>query len=86
MPKPVNKIVTNRRSPKNEQEYIQAYQKQNPSSKRKDGLDIAAVRDKAGTPGHALMNQEHNRSRDKNPHRGQDFIPDSQLKKDINKK
>ncbi len=86
MPKPVNKIVTNRRSPNNEPDYIQAYVKQNPSAKKKDGLDIAAVRDKDGTSGHALMNPEHNRSKDKNPHRGQDFIPDSQLKKHINKK
>lgn len=86
MPKPVNKIVTNRKSPKNEEAYIEAYQKQNPSAKRKDGLDIAAVRAKDGTLGHAKMNPEHNRSKDKNPHRGQDFIPDSQLKKDINKK
>lgn len=86
MPKPVNKIVTNRRSPKNEEAYIEAYIKQNPSSKRKDNLDIAAVRAKDGTPGHAKMNPEHNRSKDKNPHRGKDFIPDSQLKKDINKK
>ena len=86
MPKPVNKIVTNRRSPKNEPDYIQAYQKQNPSAKRKDGLDIAAVKAKDGTTGHALMNPEHNRSKDKNPHRGQEFIPDIQLKKDIHKK
>jgi hypothetical protein len=86
MPKPVNKIVINRKSSNIEPDYIQAYVKQNPSAKKKDGLDIAAVRDKDGTPGHALMNPEHNRSKDKNPHRGQDFIPDSQLKKDINKK
>lgn len=86
MQKPVNKIVTNRKSPKNEQDYIQAYIKQNPSAKKKDNFDISAVKDKTGIPGHALLNQEHNRSKDKNPHRGQDFIPDSQLKKDINKK
>jgi hypothetical protein len=78
--------VTNRRSPKNEQDYIHAYIKQNPSAKKKDGLDIAAVRDKTGTPGHALMSQEHNRSKDKNLHRSRDFISDTQLKKDINKK
>jgi len=78
--------VTNRRSPKNKQDYIQAYIKQNPSAKKKDGLDIAAVRDKTGTPGHTLMSQEHNRSKDKNLHRSQDFISDTQLKKDINKK
>jgi|GEM_PF-1537885 len=86
MPKPTNKIVTNRRSPKNKPDYIQAYMKQNPSAKKRDGLDIAAVRDKEGNPGHALMNPEHNRCKDKNPHRGQEFIPDTQLKKDINKK
>jgi hypothetical protein len=77
--------VTNRRSPKNAQDYIQAYIKQNPSAKKKDGLDIAAVRDKTGTPGHALMSQEHSRSKDKNLHRSRDFISDTQLKKDINK-
>lgn len=86
MPIPKNKIVTNRKSPKNEGEYIKAYIKQNPSAKKKDGLDIAAVKDKDGTYGHALMNQEHNRSKDRSPHRGQAFIPDKMLKKDINKK
>ena len=86
MPKPKNKIVKNRKSPKNEDDYIRAYLKQNPSAKKKDNYDISAVRAKDGTPGHALMNQEHNRSKDRNPHRGQDFIPDSQLKKDIRKK
>jgi len=85
MSKLTNKIVTNRRSPKNEDAYIQAYLKQNPSAKKKDNYDISAVRAKDGTLGHALMNQEHNRSKDKNPHRGMDFIPDSQLKKDIKK-
>lgn len=35
MPKPVNKIVTNRRSPINEPEFIQAYVKQNPSAKKR---------------------------------------------------
>lgn len=62
MAKPTNKIVINRRSPKNEKDYIQAYLMQNPSAQKKDGLDIAAVSDKNGTPGHALMNPEHNRS------------------------
>lgn len=36
MPKPVNKIVTNRRSPKNEQDYIHAYQKILPQRERMD--------------------------------------------------
>lgn len=37
------------------------------SAKKKDNFDISAVRTNDGTPGHALMNQEHNRSKDKNP-------------------
>lgn len=45
MQKPTNKIVINRKSPKNEEAYIESYLKQNPSAKKKDGLDIAAVRD-----------------------------------------
>ena len=38
-----NKIGKNRMSPKNENDYIAAYIKKNPSAKRQDGMDIAAV-------------------------------------------
>ena len=86
MGKPTNKIVTNRKSPANEQSYIKAYVNQNPSAKKRDGLDVSAVKDKSGTPGHALLKPEVNRGNDRKPHRGQDFIPDSELRKDIKKK
>ena len=77
-----NKIGTNRKSPKNEQDYIDAYLKANPSAAKKgDGLDISAVRAKDGTPGYGLMREEFNRSRDTDPHRVRDFIPSTELKK-----
>lgn len=86
MTKKENKIVINRRSPKNEPEFIDAYKKANPSANRPDGYDIAAVRAKDGTPGHAKLPPEKNRSKDKNPHRGKDFIPDSELRKIMREK
>lgn len=86
MPKPTNKIVTNRNSPKNETDYIQAYKNQNPSANKRDNLDISAVRTKSRIPGHALLKPELNRRKDKSPHIGQEFIPDTQLRKDIKRK
>ena len=79
-----NRHAKNRPSPSNENDFIQAYMKKNPSAKKIDGLDIAAVTTKDGTKGHGLMSPEHNRSRDRDYHRVQDFIPDSELKKIIN--
>ena len=76
-----NRIAKNRKSPKNEGELIQAYLQKNPSAKKADGLDVAAVTAKDGTRGHALMAEEHNRSRDRDFHRVKDFIPDSELTK-----
>jgi hypothetical protein len=86
MTKAKNRIVTNRKSPKNERNYIESYLAQNPSAKKRDNLDVSAVKDKTGTRGHALLKQEINRSKDGKPHRGQAFIPDSQLNKTIKKK
>ena len=80
-----NKIVTNRKSPANEQAYIDAYKAMNPKATKSDKLDISAVRSKDGTPGHALLNQSINRSKDTNAHRGQDFIPDKDLRKMMKK-
>jgi len=76
-----NRIAKNRKSPKNENELIQAYLQKNPSAKKSDGLDVAAVTAKDGTKGHGLMSEKHNRSRDKDYHRVKDFIPDKELSK-----
>ena len=81
MAKYPNRIVTNRKSPSNEADYISAYKEMNPKACRKDNYDIAAVRAKDGTPGHALLNQSINRSKDKDNHIGKDFISDKELKK-----
>ena len=75
-----NKIGRNRKSPINEQDYINAYLKQNPSAKKVDGLDIAAVITKNGIKGHGLLPEEFNRSHDRNNHIIKDFIPDDRLK------
>ena len=70
-----NRIGKNRRSPINEEMYRQKYLKKNPSAKKSDGLDIAAVITKDGTRGHGLLSEELNRSHDKNNHIIKDFIP-----------
>lgn len=75
-----NKIGRNRKSPSNENAYIEAYLKKNPSAKRADGMDVSAVVTKDGTKGHGLLAEEFNRSHDRNNHRIKDFIPDSKLK------
>lgn len=80
MAKYANRIVTNRRSPTNESKYIAAYKEMNPKA-RSDGLDIAAVRTKDGRCGHALLTESANRSKDNKNHIGQNFIPDSELRK-----
>ena len=80
-----NKIVRNRTSPKNENKYINAYKEMNPSAAKPDGKDIAAVRTKSGVSGHALMKPSDNRSKDRNFHRGEDFIPDTELRKQMKK-
>lgn len=85
MSKYPNKIVTNRRSPSNERAYISAYKEMNPKAKRNDNLDIAAVRAKDGTYGHALVSQSVNRSKDRDNHIGRSFIPDKELKKQMKK-
>ena len=81
MAKYANRIVTNRRSPSNENAYTHAYKQLNPAAKRNDKYDISAVRAKDGTPGHALLPQSVNRSKDKNNHIGKSFISDRELKK-----
>lgn len=81
MPKTDNRIVKNRVSPKNENAYIKAYKEMYPSAKKPDGKDIAAVRTKNGVAGHALLSQSANRSKDTEYHRGENFIPDTELRK-----
>ena len=78
-----NKIGKNRISPKNEDDYIAAYIKQNPAAKKQDGMDISAVTAKDGTRGHGLLPEDINRSHDKDYHRIKNFIPDSELKKNF---
>ena len=80
-----NRIVKNRKSPANEAELINAYKDMVPKSKRPDHYDIAAVTAKDGTKGHVMLNESINRSKDREYHRGQNFVPDSELKKHINK-
>jgi len=75
-----NRICKNRKSPSNEAMYIVEYLKRNPSAKKADGLDIAAVITKDGTRGHGLLPEEFNRSHDKRNHVVKNFIPDSELK------
>ena len=76
-----NRIGKNRKSPANEADYIAAYLQKNPSAKKADGMDVAAVIAKDGTRGHGLLSEEFNRSHDKNNHIIKDFIPDNELKK-----
>ena len=82
----VNKIVKNRPSPKNEKDYVDAYKKQNPSSKKSDKLDVSAVETKNGEKGYALTNESINRSHDTNYHVGKDYISEKDLKKIIKNK
>ena len=80
-----NRIVTNRRSPKNEDSYISAYKKVNPDSIKQDNYDISAVTTVNGERGHALLKQSINRSKDNDNHIGYEFISDDVLKKQMNK-
>ena len=80
-----NKNVKNVKSPKNEQQYINAYKDLNPRAKRKDNLDVAAVVSASGERGHALVNQKPNRSHDTDYHRGQNFISNEELRKHMKK-
>ena len=78
-----NKIKKNRTSPKNEDDYIAAYLKENPAAKKEDGMDVAAVVTKDGVKGHGLLPEDINRGHDKEYHRIKNFIPDSELKKKL---
>ena len=75
-----NRIVQNRKSPKNEDFYIRAYKKINPAANRHDNYDIAAVRTKSGETGHALVKQDINRGHDKDFHYGKDYISDKDIR------
>ncbi len=76
-----NKIAKNRTSPKNENQYIEAYKELNPKANKHDNYDIAAVIAKDGTRGHGLLLDEINRGHDTDYHRVKSFIPDTELKK-----
>lgn len=76
-----NKIVINRKSPANEQDYINAYKQVNKAANRKDGMDIAAVRTLSGETGHVLLKADINRSKDRDHHIGQGYVSDKELRK-----
>jgi len=77
-----NKIVINRTTPKSHNKYVAEYLKQNPTAKKAgDGLDVSAVTTKNGIPGYAQLPPDKNRSRDRNPHRGINFISSEDLRK-----
>jgi len=79
-----NRHAKNRTSPKNEAEHIEAYKQINKSAKKLgDGLDIAAVTTRSGEKGYGLMKEEHNRSHDKEYHIVKDFVPVSDIKKQM---
>lgn len=80
-----NRIVINVKSPKRERDYIEAYKQLNPKAGRRDGKDISAVKTTSGEYGHVLLSQDKNRSKDKNPHHGEDFISNEELRKRIKK-
>ena len=75
-----NKIGRNRKSPVNEEMYVQEYLKKNPKAKKADSMDVAAVITKDGIRGHGLLQEKFNRSHDKDNHIIKDFIPGSKLK------
>ena len=82
-----NKNVVIVRSPKNEAELIRAYKEMNHRANRpNDGLDVSAVRTVGGQRGYALLPEEHNRSKDHDVHRGQDFISKEDLEKHMKDK
>lgn len=77
-------MVVNRTSPKSHDKYVREYLNRNPSAKdRNDGLDVSAVTTTGGIPGYALLPEDKNRSRDKDPHRGKDFISSAELRKSM---
>ena len=80
-----NRICKNRKSPRNEQDFIDAYKRLNPSIRKNDGLDIAAVVTKDNKIGHAQIPQDINRSHDDKYHVGKGFVEDAILKKHFNK-
>lgn len=80
-----NRIARNRKSPSNEEDFIAAYHKMNPSSNKPDGYDIGSVMSKNGEKGHALVQESINRSHDRDYHRVLDFISDTDLKKAMKK-
>ena len=80
-----NKIVVNVKSPNNEQDYITAYKEMNPQAKRHDNKDIAAVKTLRGEYGHVLLSPSANRSRDHEHHRGESFISNNDLRKQMKK-
>ena len=77
-----NRIVINRKTPKSHDKYVATYLELNPSAKKpNDGMDVSAVKTKNGISGYALLPEEMNRSRDRDPHRGVNFISSEELRK-----
>lgn len=76
-----NRKVTNRPSPKNEKQMIEAYKQANPKANKKDNKDISAVTTTKGEKEHGLLDPKNNRSRDNKIHIAKDVILDKDLKK-----
>ena len=81
-----NKNVVNVKSPSNESALIGAYKEMNPRANKHDGLDVSAVRTVSGERGYVLLPEAFNRSKDREVHRGQDFISKEALEKHIKNK
>lgn len=82
-----NKNVVNVKSPKNEERFVEAYKEMNHrANKPNDGLDVSAVRTVSGQRGYVLLPQEVNRNKDRNVHRGKDFISMEDLKEHLKNK
>ena len=78
------KYVKNRKSPKNETDYIRAYKNLVKAARKSgDKLDVSAVTSFWGTKGYALLPQKHNRSRRGGYRRGKKFIPAKKLEKAV---
>lgn len=79
-----NRLGKNRTSPRNEEDYINAYKEMNRRMPKNDLKDVSAVTTKDGIKGHGLLPQDINRSHDSEYHRVKNFIPDSELRKKFN--
>lgn len=73
-------LATNRQSPANEPDWIEAYKRAVPIAENEDSYDIAAVITIGGCVGHAMMEQSENRSHDDDCHVCRYFVSDDELR------